>query len=648
MAGNIKKPAAPPSLSLWRAAQVVVAEPALVEEFEQAHKLERAGTGARATTATKPTSGSFTDAYEAALHKGRYALDRATPLLNALAEVAGDDGVLQGDAWKKLGPRTGALVLQIAEKSRSATPATGDRAARVLAGLSPGARQALAATTENLVGLEQMPVLARLAAQAATTKPLANHRLFAVQHLFASTFGLFQALQQAGVQAKGSVVFGKSYSTNAEVKQALSTQGFDVYDDYAQKQAVVQDGRIVGLEAPLLSALRSALQDAAGATPPQKLLLLDEGGKLNRMLHDVFPQYASLCTVVEQTTNGVQNMAGITLQAPVVSVAASQLKREVEGPIIGEDVAASTLQMLDAIDARLAQGKTVGIVGAGAIGVATAEAFARRSIRVIVTDLRPEALAQLSAREAARAGPSRASGGSSSLGAWPDGGSIEVRPRAEVLGADIVVGCTGTGAMTLDETALLADGAVLVSAASGDHEFPVVHTQAGRAQGASRDHTAMKDWQGLFDQAADELRAKQAGQPAKPIVTTTTLRAGRATTSSSDGGVTSAKPEGSGGAMTMRFPLGDGTTTKATATLPWDGTRHGNFVFDAGPRRFMLLRGGTPVNLGRDLPPDAIQLTRSMLFAACVQAVDETTPGWVTFSPAVQASIEEHWRSLQR
>jgi hypothetical protein len=207
---------------------------------------------------------------------------------------------------------------------------------------------------------------------------------------------------------------------------------------------------------------------------------------------------------------------------------------------------------------------------------------------------------------------------------------------------------TGTGAMTLDETALLADGAVLVSAASGDHEFPVVHTQAGRAQGASRDHTAMKDWQGLFDQAADELRAKQAGQPAKPIVTTTTLRAGRATTSSSDGGVTSAKPEGSGGAMTMRFPLGDGTTTKATATLPWDGTRHGNFVFDAGPRRFMVLRGGTPVNLGRDLPPDAIQLTRSMLFAACVQAVGETTPGWVTFSPAVQASIEEHWRSLQR
>jgi hypothetical protein len=61
----------------------------------------------------------------------------------------------------------------------------------------------------------------------------------------------------------------------------------------------------------------------------------------------------------------------------------------------------------------------------------------------------------------------------------------------------------------------------------------------------------------------------------------------------------------------------------------------------------MILRGGTPINLGRDLPPEAIQLTRSMLFAACIQAVSEQGTGWKTFAESTQARIEKHWRSLQ-
>jgi hypothetical protein len=36
-----------------------------------------------------------------------------------------------------------------------------------------------------------------------------------------------------------------------------------------------------------------------------------------------------------------------------------------------------------------------------------------------------------------------------------------------------------------------------------------------------------------------------------------------------------------------------------------------------------------------------------MLFAACVQAVGEQTPGWKTFSTTTQQAIEDHWRSLR-
>lgn len=47
------------------------------------------------------------------------------------------------------------------------------------------------------------------------------------------------------------------------------------------------------------------------------------------------------------------------------------------------------------------------------------------------------------------------------------------------------------------------------------------------------------------------------------------------------------------------------------------------------------------------LPAEAIQLTRSMLFAACIQAVTQQGTGWKTFAEFTQARIEKHWRSLQ-
>jgi S-adenosylhomocysteine hydrolase len=629
-------PKSPPTLSVWRAAQVVLAEPALTEAFaeaQQAEKAQKADKTASSTTTGKTgktgkTDETFGDAYEKALHAQRYALSAAVPLVDALAKVAGDDGVISGDEWKKFGPRFSSLALQIAEKSKTVKPATGNAAAVLVQRTAPATREALRKTTENIVGLDRMPVLQALVDEAAKTKPLAGHRLFAVQHLFASTHGLFEGLLQAGIQAEGSVVFGKNYSTNQEVKSALSARGFTVHDDYAGMEALVDDGKIVGIDAPLLSGLREALKSAAAAKPPQKVLLLDEGGKLNKMLHDVLPQYAHLCTIVEQTTNGLQNMAGTTLKAPAVSVASSQLKREVEGPIIGEDVAAATLDLLEELDPRLLKDKTVGVVGYGAVGIATAKAFAERGYHVVVTDIRDEAVASL------KQGPLTTAAG----------GSIRLAARDDVLGAGIVVGCTGTGAMSLAETAKLKDGAILVSAASGDHEFPQVQTKAARSVGAGKPALPMSQWGLLIDKAAAEMNQKTGVNPTpRPLIVTPKVTlAGDAR---EDAGIVAAEPVGVPGTslITQSFPLGDGTTK----TLPLEGTRLGQFILQQDERRFMILRGGTPINLGRDLPPEAIQLTRSMLFAACVQAVSEKGTGWKTFSTDTQARIEQHWRSLQ-
>ncbi|MBI2378327.1 MAG: hypothetical protein HYV07_30285 [Deltaproteobacteria bacterium] len=621
---------APPSLSLWRAAQVLAGDPKLSAKFEEvargdAKTLGAQEPGVRSGAKSSASSDTFEAEYARQRDRSRYRLSDAVPILDALATVAGENGVIEGDEWKRLGPKFSPLALRITELAKSSKPATGEQLVPVMLGISETTRKRLGATSENRIGVDQMPVLAGLLADVEASKPLSGMRVFAVQHLFASTFGLFEALERAGANAKESLVFGKWYSTNPEVQSALGERGWTVHEDFAAFVAENDSsGRLVGVDSPLLSELGRALKSAASANPPEKLLLLDEGGKLNRMLHDVYPEYAEQCVIVEQTTNGLQNMEGVSLRAPAVSVASSELKREVEGPVIGEDVAKSTLETLDQIDPRIAAGKTVGIVGYGAVGSATAEAFAARGFKVIVTDIDPSA-----EQKAAKAGRALVQSEGS--------GSIEVRPRSEVLGAGIIVGCTGRGCMSTDETKLIKDGAVLVSAASGDHEFPVVRTLAASYQGARRAAIPMRDWGSLVEGSrADAAKKRRPVADERP-------RGSFGSPQTDDGTVTGLRGQGD---KTFAFPTGQGEITLDSM----EGLKRGltDFYLKQGSRRFVVLRGGTPINMDRDLPPNEIQLTRSMLFAGCLQAAKEASPGWKVFDEGVQARIESHWREAQQ
>ena len=56
----------------------------------------------------------------------------------------------------------------------------------------------------------------------------------------------------------------------------------------------------------------------------------------------------------------------------------------------------------------------------------------------------------------------------------------------------------------------------------------------------------------------------------------------------------------------------------------------------------LVLRSGHVVNLGKDLPPEFIQVTRALVFASIVQSAGEIDAGIVDVDAGIQAMIARH------
>ncbi|MBL8956091.1 MAG: hypothetical protein JNK82_35285 [Myxococcaceae bacterium] len=160
--------------------------------------------------------------------------------------------------------------------------------------------------------------------------------------------------------------------------------------------------------------------------------------------------------------------------------------------------------------------------------------------------------------------------------------------RDEAIGfGELVIGATGRGAMSLDDYPKLRDGAVLVNGASGNHEM-----------GAN-----------AFGTKGRWFR-EMAYEPEQMMVR--------------DGSV-SALFQG------KRVNLGQGDLGAASMHRVVKDHETG--------KEALVLRSGHVVNLGRDLPPEWIQVTRALVFASCLQSLGEKTPGIVDLKQSTQDAI---------
>lgn len=409
----------------------------------------------------------------------------------------------------------------------------------------------------------RMPMLAEISRSLGGPEKLQGLSMAAVQHLFPTTEGLFEALTDNGLDPEATVIHGKNYSTNEDVYHRMRSKGWRIPNFALMALPTGRGPGHMNIAGNYLHNLFDGVEPDP-APPAPKFLLLDEGGKMLKALHEHFPEYAPLCVAVEQTDRGIQVVEelaekGIELQCPVVSVARSAAKKVYESPMIGESIAHATLNGLKDLHPEFPVPKTATIVGYGAVGKATSDALRRRGFQIRVFDSDPAKMAQ-----------ARADG-------------CQTGDREQVLKqAELLISCTGRTVLTPDQfDALLPDRAILVNAASGNHELGLDHVEGGPGF-LTDDPSEYVDEEGF-------RRSAFAG---------------------------------------LDLKLGD---------LAGDEQMYSRVIRGEGGTERLALRSGYVVNMLDDIPPEYIQLTRSLLLAACLQAPEHHgEAGLVELDPKIQ------------
>ncbi len=352
------------------------------------------------------------------------------------------DGVVDRAAVvRQYGPRAGALLDALERAEPRPGAALTDRRIATFAG------RALRASLSRLQrpSAPVMRSFEALVAARAPRRPLEGFRVIGVQHLLGSTGGLARALAASGIAPEAISFMGKGYSQHPAVVDELTAEGFRISSVPFMN---LSDGRAAMITDPMLEGYLAHELSLAG--PDAKFLVIDDGGRLIKLIHERHPELASRCVGVEQTRKGIFELERVALKMPVINVAESWAKLKLESPMIGRSVAISIDRKVGALAAAGADpGRDVVLLGYGAVGREVAATLRARGYRVSVFDPKPDAQAR-----AAR-----------------DGLRRHATLDAALAEGHLVVSATGTTTIGPHNVDRLPDGAVLINTASGDSEI---------------------------------------------------------------------------------------------------------------------------------------------------------------------------------
>jgi|GEM_PF-1472226 len=368
---------------------------------------------------------------------------------------------------RSLGPRGVQFLQALSSIEKKSGDPLADR--RAFAPLSDRVATTVASTSSIA---PPMSALATMVKQVAKKDELKGFAFMGLQHLFASSATLFQAVHELGVANADMRLLGKVYSTNHRVVAELEARGAHVHE--TSKKVGVKEFA-AAMEQGIEEQLRGIIerlprptsyvdgQPAFADRPKPQVLLIDDGAEAIKILHEKFPAYAPFFACVEQTRRGARILHELqekgALRCPVVNVAETWAKLEWESPMIGHSVVLEVDRKLD----RLAKFGVKPpheslVLGCGAVGGGVARAMLRRGLDVHLYDKDPQRTVAL--RDAL-------------LAEGHDPSKVHAHhDKSQALAhAGVLVSCVGMRTLDVEDHDLLPDGAILVNAASADDEL---------------------------------------------------------------------------------------------------------------------------------------------------------------------------------
>jgi len=243
---------------------------------------------------------------------------------------------------------------------------------------------------------EEMPLVSAVSERFVREGlDLSNCILVAVQHLFSSSVPVFEHLARMNLPFDQMFIVGKVYSAHPAVEWRLRDLGAHVYSaapghDREHDEELQYEDR---LRADIRPIINEAVALFDSWSPERRdrgrILILDDGGLAISTAWRDHRRLGKTFACIEQTRRGAKIIRGHQLATPfpIVNVAESSAKLDLEAPLIGESVVRCLEDRFREDSALpLPQERGVLVVGFGTVGQAVADAYRSRNVRVLVAD----------------------------------------------------------------------------------------------------------------------------------------------------------------------------------------------------------------------------------------------------------------------
>lgn len=284
--------------------------------------------------------------------------------------------------------------------------------------------------------------------QSAKNQPLPNldkTAFVGVQHLLETTATLFQSLIYLGVQPQNMFFSGKCYSTSPSVAKTIEGMGINILPGSKPE-------RIGGYQAASkqdVITLWKQFEEVSQKREIDRVIILDDGGRCIEEMPNSIP-FDYFSASIEQTRGGLYSNSLDRLVLPLIEVASSAVKKQIESPLIAETILLRVKKLLSGLN--LNKQSVCGVVGNGSIGNAVARYLLSLGHHVIVYDENPTSFKEFADKKC----------------------KLHKMPNIETLisYSSFVFGCTGKDiTKDIDIFDIVKNEITLISCTSEDKEF---------------------------------------------------------------------------------------------------------------------------------------------------------------------------------